>query len=605
MAGPLPFFSRIDASELPELAEHRCHAVRVWTGVMLAMLPVLACMDLYFGRTQPLRGLSYLAAQWLVHMACYALARSGYGRLRSERVLAVVALNIMAACCFAGWHASDGENHFSSFAFLVVVATPAFTPVHPQTSFALGLALGVLHSLASVLLPASGMLHWSLALPIALGTGVLAALAAQTQRRVLAELQHASLLAEQRAQDLIDARNRALEAARHKSQFLANMSHEIRTPMTSILGFSEIALDELAEGADVDEARRALATVQRNGEHLLRILNDVLDLSRIESGQMSIERGACYPAELLRDVHEWALPRARSKGLALELMAPKRLPFLNTDTTRLRQILFNLTENALKFTERGRVELRARAELGTAQPQLVIEVADTGIGLTPEQCARVFDAFTQADESTTRRFGGTGLGLAISRNLAHLLGGELAVESAPGTGSVFRLRLPVDETAQPDAGEAPAPAPSAPLAMRGRVLLAEDGADNRRLIVRLLERSGMEVGVAENGRVALEVALSGWREGEPYDLILMDMQMPEMDGYQATALLRAAGYPGPIVALTAHALNTDRERCLSAGCDEYASKPIRGDTLRAILARFVKAEGRADAAGLTRRDTDE
>ncbi len=590
MPGPLPFFSSIDAAELPELAEHRCRAVRVWTGVMLAMLPVLWAVDLCFGRSQLVRGSIYLAAQLAVHAACLLAARSAYGRRRSEGVLAVVALNIMAACCFASWPTTDGLNHFASLAFLIPIGTPAFSPVRPQTSFGLGLAVGALYSLASVLLPASGMMHWSASLPIALGTGVIAALAAQTQRRVLADLHRAHTLAEQRAQDLDEARNRALEAARHKSQFLANMSHEIRTPMSSILGFSEIALDEIDAGANLGEARRALATVQRNGEHLLRILNDVLDLSRIESGQMSIERGPCDPADLLRDVHEWALPRARAKGLDLVLSIPKRLPFLNTDATRLRQILFNLTDNALKFTERGRVEVRA-GDSGCSQPRLTIEVCDTGIGLTPEQCGRIFDSFTQADESTTRRFGGTGLGLAISRNLAHLLGGELVVESTLGSGSLFRLELPIDATAQTLAAGAPAAATAAASEsphMHGRVLLAEDGADNRRLIVRLLEKSGMEVGVAENGRVALEVGLSAWREGEPYDLILMDMQMPEMDGYQATALLRAAGYPGPIVALTAHALNTDRERCLAAGCDEYASKPIRAAALRTLLARFVK-----------------
>jgi CheY-like chemotaxis protein/anti-sigma regulatory factor (Ser/Thr protein kinase) len=313
---------------------------------------------------------------------------------------------------------------------------------------------------------------------------------------------------------------------------------------------------------------------------------------------MSIERSPCDPTDLLRDVHEWALPRARAKGLELALSIPKQLRVLNSDPTRLRQILFNLTDNALKFTERGRVELRAREDASAPERRLTIEVCDTGIGLTPEQCVRIFESFTQADESTTRRFGGTGLGLAISRNLAHLLGGELTVESTLGSGSLFRLELPIDETARTRASEAPAAvSASAPLPMHGRVLLAEDGADNRRLIVRLLEKSGMEVGVAENGRVALEVGLSAWREGEPYDLILMDMQMPEMDGYQATALLRAAGYPGPIVALTAHALATDRERCLAAGCDEYASKPIRSDALRALLARFVKAPASASDSG--------
>jgi signal transduction histidine kinase len=347
LAGPLPFFSSIDAAELPELAQHRCRAVRVWTSVMLAMLPVLWAVDVYYGRSMLGRGAVYLALQCSAHLACHLATRSERGRRHSEGVLMLVALNVIAACCFAGWHATDGSNPFSSFAFLVPITTPAFTPVRPQTSFGLGLALGGLYSLASVLLPASGLLHWSSALPIALATGVIAALATQTQRRVLAELHRASTLAEQRARDLDDARNRALEAARHKSQFLANMSHEIRTPMTSILGFSEIALEELRSDVDLEEARRALSTVQRNGEHLLRILNDVLDLSRIESGQMSIERGACYPGELLRDLHEWALPRARAKGLDLVLSTPARLPFLNSDATRLRQILFNLTDNAL------------------------------------------------------------------------------------------------------------------------------------------------------------------------------------------------------------------------------------------------------------------
>jgi signal transduction histidine kinase/ActR/RegA family two-component response regulator len=587
----LPFFVSIETAELPYLAEHQCRATRIWSAVMLCMLTALFAVDLYYGRTQLVRGIVYLVLQCLGHAACHLAARTELGRRNAEAVLACVALNGMAACCFAGWHAQDGVNRFSAFAFLIPIALPAFSPVRPRTSFALGLALGALYSTASVTLPASGLLHWMLALTLALSTGILAALAAQVQRRVLADLHHARALAEEHAVALDEARNRALEAAHHKAQFLANMSHEIRTPMTSIIGFSELALDELGSRDDCAEAARALTTVRRNGEHLLRILNDVLDLSRIDSGQMSIERGPCYCDALLRDVHEWASGRARAKGLELALTLPERMPFLHSDATRLRQILFNLTDNALKFTERGRVELRARVDSAGAQRQLVMEVADTGIGLTSQQCERIFDAFAQADESTTRRFGGTGLGLTISRCLARLLGGDLVVESTPGTGSVFRLQLPIDETAQSPETPLPSVASSAPLALQGRVLLAEDGADNRRLIVRLLERCGLEVVVAENGRAALHLALEAWREGEPYGVIFMDMQMPEMDGYQATALLRAEGYPGPIVALTAHAMGSDRDRCLNAGCDEYASKPIRGETLRALVARYVKPPG--------------
>jgi len=400
----------------------------------------------------------------------------------------------------------------------------------------------------------------------------------------------------QRAKTAAEAANQA------KSAFLANMSHELRTPLTAILGYAEELESALAATPDAAQ-REAIATIRRNGENLLGILNSILDLSRIEAGALHVECVPCDPAQIVEEVRALLALRAQQKGIALHVAVEAEIPRpILSDPTRIRQVLINLVDNALKFTEAGevRVNVRRRAA-GPAGEYLEIAVRDTGIGLTPEQLERLFQPFSQGDASTTRRFGGTGLGLAISRHFCRALGGDLTVTSTPGQGSefvaTFALRVP--SAGGFVAGEPPAaqPTPAPPAAdataaltlPRCRVLLVEDGPDNQRLIAALLRRAGAEVELAENGAAALEAVAAAECAGRPYDLVLMDMQMPVLDGYAATCELRRRGFARPIVALTASSMVGDRERCLAAGCSDYTTKPIRRAELlaclRAALAR--------------------
>ena len=411
------------------------------------------------------------------------------------------------------------------------------------------------------------------------------------------------------ARDRDEARRAAQEASRLKSEFLAHTSHEIRTPMTALVGYTELLGDP-----DLSPAERAegLATIRRNGEHLMTIVNDILDLSKIESGRMTIERMACSPFALVAEVTAVLRPRAAHDGLDVEVGYRSPLPeTIETDPTRLRQILLNLLGNAIKFTPRGSVRL----EVGPVEDtRLCFEVIDTGIGLDAEQQARLFTAFSQADASTTRRFGGTGLGLAISKRLAGMLGGDLQVRSVPGEGSTFTLTIDVGSLAgvrlldrPPEvraAAERPEPSADERQALRGRILLAEDGLDARRLLARHLRAAGAEVETAENGLVACELALRAAEAGAPYDLILMDMQMPELDGYAAAARLRAAGYRGPIVALTAHAMEDERARCLGAGCDGFATKPILRRTLIEVARAYLAPGGAAPLVSALAADAE-
>ncbi len=384
-------------------------------------------------------------------------------------------------------------------------------------------------------------------------------------------------------------------ATRAKSEFLANMSHEIRTPMTAILGYAEVLAGQLEN----PEHLEALNIIRRNGDHLLRIINDILDLSKIDAGKLQIERLACSPVAVAADVVSLMRVRARGKGLGLDLEFAGPVPeTILTDSVRLRQILVNLVGNAVKFTETGGVRLVVRlAGRDGTEPKLLCDVVDTGIGMTAAQIDRLFQPFQQAEASTARRYGGTGLGLAISKRLATFLGGDIAVSSQPGKGSTFTLTIDpgplegvalVEPTSEAIAAPTPKAASQTPLPqLNCRVLLAEDGLDNQRFISFLLRKTGAEVTTVVNGQKAVEMALAtfpGWGRRhddprDPFDVILMDMQMPVMDGYEATRRLRNEGYAGPIIALTAHAMADDRQKCLDAGCDGYATKPIDRATL--------------------------
>ncbi len=400
----------------------------------------------------------------------------------------------------------------------------------------------------------------------------------------------------QRRRDEIElqrARQAAEAANVAKSSFLANISHELRTPLTAILGYTDLLMVPSAMGNDQG---RYLATMRRSGEHLLNIINDVLDLSKIEAGRMEVELIDCRLVDVLADVDSLMRPRAATKGIdfSVDYVSPVPERVL-TDPTRLRQVLVNLVSNAVKFTEQGSVKISVRHEEVPNASRLVVEVADTGIGITPEQQDALFKPFTQADVTTTRRYGGTGLGLSISQRLAEMLGGFLRCTSEPARGSVFTFSLPVTVaigSGMLAPGEmqrllAAAKPPGEPLrTVIARVLLAEDGAEAREVITLHLERAGCSVTSAPDGLLAVDQAWDAAKQGQPYDVVLMDMQMPVMDGYSATSRLRAEGYKGAIVALTANAMKEDRERCIRAGCDEYLPKPIEIPTLLATIEKF-------------------
>jgi signal transduction histidine kinase/CheY-like chemotaxis protein/HPt (histidine-containing phosphotransfer) domain-containing protein len=399
-------------------------------------------------------------------------------------------------------------------------------------------------------------------------------------------------------ENLARAKAAAEEASRAKSEFLANMSHEIRTPMAAIIGHADLLLDSDRSAA---ERLDSVAIIHRSGEHLLGIINDILDLSKIEAGGMTVEHVECDPCRVVAEVASLMRPRAQEKGLTFEVKLEPPLPrTIESDPTRLRQILLNLVGNAIKFTKTGsvRVVLRLEDAAGSG-PRLKAEVIDTGIGMTKDQLARLFQPFTQADASTSRQFGGTGLGLTIGRRLARMLGGDIEVESLFGAGTRFALVLPtgpldgramITDTSeamrcgQSARGEAQgACAASGSEHIKARILLAEDGPENQVVIAAYLRRVGAEVIVADDGREAVAQA-----QAQSFDVILMDMQMPYLDGYGAAARIRAAGLAVPIIALTAHAMSQDRDRCLYAGCTDYLAKPVSRSDLLATVRRYVQ-----------------
>ncbi len=387
---------------------------------------------------------------------------------------------------------------------------------------------------------------------------------------------------------LDDARANAESANASKSAFLANMSHEIRTPMTAILGFCEVLREELV---DLD-SKSTVDRIHRNGEHLLTIINDILDLSKIEAGKLDVEQVVFEPWELIHEVIDLMSDRASGKGITISLSHRTPLPpAITSDPTRIRQILINLIGNAVKFTEVGGVEVLVGAESHEGSMQLEVCVRDTGIGMTEEQLSRLFQPFEQADTSTTRRFGGTGLGLVISLRLAERLGGGITAFSQAGKGSEFVCRIDTGlahdaEVRMPTTVKRRASAPVREKASCDgrRVLLADDGPDNQRLISHVLRKAGADVVVVGDGQEALDTALAADVEATPFDVVLMDMQMPVLDGYEATQQLREQGYDRSIVAITAHAMDSDRERCLNAGCDAFTTKPLKIEELLGLVA---------------------
>jgi signal transduction histidine kinase len=398
------------------------------------------------------------------------------------------------------------------------------------------------------------------------------------------------------------ANERAESANRAKSEFLANMSHEIRTPMNALLGYIELMCDP---AATADERAKYGETIRRSSDHLLTILNDILDISRIEASRLVINSADVSPFGLAKEVLSLMMTQASERDLKLALEVSGAIPeVIETDLVRARQVLLNLVGNAIKFTPSGEVKLVLRLDEHEEADHryLCFDVIDTGIGIPADKLAQIFEPFNQVDTSNTRRYGGTGLGLTISKRLALLLGGDIEVKSEIAQGSTFTLRLYAGElrraalrSYKPEecqllpGSERPS-APATPGTLTGRILVIEDVELNQRLIAALLRRAGATVDLAVNGKQGMDIALAAEQRGEPHDLVLMDMQMPVMDGYAAARALRAAGYRRPILALTALAMTTDRERCLEAGCNDYETKPVQRERLIATCQRLIAGE---------------
>jgi len=544
----------------------------VWTAMALATEIPLSLTTRPIAKGQPISRRRAWAIFWTYAVAVTSWSSAGAILWEAHQVAADVA----AAGFFAG-HLLYVEAHHSRSPGSMLPASAA-----------------VLSPLLVVLQPHyGGMDQWLVGVTMALvaAHAVVSFYVSSTSFKKLAETTRQLTREKDRAEAaqaaMARAKSEAEAASLAKSNFLATMSHEIRTPLNGVLGMAQaMAADELSE-----VQRERLSVVHRSGEALLAILNDVLDLSKIEAGKLELESIEFDLGELAQGAYSAFTALANKKGLSFALDIGEARGRYMGDPTRIRQILYNLISNALKFTDQGEIRVTARRDAHG----LEIAVADTGVGISPENLVRLFQKFDQLDSSTTRRFGGTGLGLAICHELAQLMGGEIMVESEPGKGSRFvvRLPLPVVGEEKPAAQLAPPEPPSDLKPMRLRVLAAEDNAVNQLVLKTLLHQLGLEPMVVEDGQSAVEA----WTSAE-WDVILMDMQMPVMDGLAATAAIRAAERETgrkrtPIIALTANAMSHQVEQYLAAGMDGHVAKPIAAADLFEQLAAAMR-EGDED-----------
>jgi PAS domain S-box-containing protein len=425
------------------------------------------------------------------------------------------------------------------------------------------------------------------------------------RRRTELALEQAALM--RRAKEEAERANRA------KSEFLSSVSHELRTPLSAILGFADVLDEHPYLRAGPTEIKEYLGTVLQNGQFLLALIDDLLDISRIEAGQLRVEREPCFPARIVADAVEALRTKAEAKQLRVDVEVAETLPsVIASDRLRLQQILVNLLDNAIKFSERGMVRLTARMiEQAGGQPVLQFAVSDNGIGMTAAEMSELFQPFYRVRSRAQESPAGTGLGLAICKRIAKRLGGDITVESDPESGSIFTLTIPaevprdLDDFApaeelrdQTSAVQSPAPASR----LDARILVTDDNLANQRLICLRLSRAGAEVVTAGNGEEALDRANEAALAGHPFDAVIMDMQMPVLDGYEAVPRLRAHGFTNPILAVTAYAMSEDREECLRLGCDDFISKPIEWDRLLSKLTRLLAAKNGVSSHHVSSRD---
>ncbi|MCK5335911.1 MAG: response regulator [Gammaproteobacteria bacterium] len=416
----------------------------------------------------------------------------------------------------------------------------------------------------------------------------LIALAAVISRIVSEFVAQKNIELMQKNSELEEVSKMALEATRTKSSFLATMSHEIRTPLTAIIGYAEINLHDVVPESD---RKKYSESILRNGKHLLQVINDILDISKLEADRIDFVEEKFSPIKILQEVEQIITPEVKRKDLYLELNYEFPMPeFITGDALRLKQVILNLCSNAVKFTEQGRINIKTSCNFD--EQKLYVEVVDTGIGMTEDQVEKVFDAFTQADSTVSRKYGGTGLGLTLSKKFIQRMGGEIQAHSLPGIGSRFIISVSTGDISTIKTIQSKTRIPSYLKAVpgkkfivkqvTGKILLAEDNLDNQQLYRLLLEKTGAEVKVAANGKEAVDMAMA-----EPFDLIFMDMQMPVMGGIEAISILRRSGYNGVIVSLTANAMKQDRQDCFEAGCNDYLTKPTSDENLYRTIYKYL------------------